>query len=353
MKITIIRHSIKDRGGDKVVNDYAGYLAGKGHEVIYWANEIKSGLYYDKSVKINRIPFKGKLGTMLFTALTNFHSDIVLTDIIIMGCCAWVSNSKRAIYFAQDYNVTYYSSKIMRSLLKAVYWVAFHMMKIPTVVVSESVAEKLKQHGLRGYFLAQTGIDLGYYYRKEPNELSCEKKSRFVILLSVYDDYRKGMDVAQKALIHLSKIRPDPDWEVWVIRQDMPPMGKVKIKNLKFLTGDDLRAALSCADIYLLPSRSEGLSILLLYALACQCVVVGTEAANIITSEVDGLISPVEDWKGLAENIDWVMNDRELFKKLRRNGSALVQKYDMAKGREQFEAVLMAIFKKRQNDLYV
>ena len=175
----------------------------------------------------------------------------------------------------------------------------------------------------------------------------CEKNDNYVILVSVYDDYRKGLDIARKALIRLSEIRPSKDWEVWAIRQDLAPIHNVKIKNLGFLTGDNLKFALICADIYLLPSRSEGLSILLLQALACQCVVIGTEAANIITDELSGLVSTIDDWQAIAENLNRVMRDRNLFLKLRRNGHALTQKYSLLNNCARFETALSGFLNKK------
>jgi glycosyltransferase involved in cell wall biosynthesis len=231
----------------------------------------------------------------------------------------------------------------MRAIIKSAYWIAFRLLKIRSIVASERLAATLAGHGMSRFAVAHTGTDIDLYKRTQPNKFSGEKKSRFVILLSVYDDYRKDMPTAVKALTRLSQIRAAKDWEVWAIRQNLANIPGVKVKNLGFLSGEDLRDALSCADIYLLPSRSEGLSLLMLNALACGCVVVGTEAANIITDGRDGLISPVADADGLARNLERAMNDLGLFAKLRDNGCALADEHSLAKSYGRFMGALSKI----------
>ena len=350
MKITIIRHSIRDSVGDKVINEYAGYLLGKGHEVIYWTNEIMPGLCLDNRIKLKKIPFKGKIGTILFTVLTNFHSDVLLVDIVVMGCCAWIRNAKSVLYFAQDYDVRYYSSKLMQGLLKVIYWTAFNVMNIPAIAVSRDLAKLLEKHTQRKIEVVLNGIDHRIFYREDRSRFLPEKRASQAIILYARSDFRKGLDIGIKAIEELARLRGVNDWELWAIGDDPLSVSieGVKVKRWGFMAEDDLRAIFSAADIYLLPSRSEGLSLLLLSALACQCVVVGTAASNIITDEVDGLVSPIEDWKALAKNLNRVMSDKSLFMKLSRNGQLLAKKYDSEKSCAQFETALTEFVNKKR-----
>ena len=95
----------------------------------------------------------------------------------------------------------------------------------------------------------------------------------------------------------------------------------------------------------MLPSRSEGLSPLLLQALACQCAIVGTTAANIVSDGVEGLISPVEDWKSLAENLNRALRDNALREQLSKNARKLAEKFNFQKSGEEFEKALLQITK--------
>ena len=42
MKVTFYRHSLFSRGGDRMVADYANFLAQKGHAVVMYINEIST-----------------------------------------------------------------------------------------------------------------------------------------------------------------------------------------------------------------------------------------------------------------------------------------------------------------------
>ena len=114
----------------------------------------------------------------------------------------------------------------------------------------------------------------------------------------------------------------------------------LKVKCWGFLKDEQLRSVFSAADVYLMPSRHEGLSLLLLSALACGCVVVATKASNILTHKVDGLVSSVEDENMLTEHLDSVMEDKLLYQKLRQNGYALAAHYSLNKSCNLFERAL-------------
>ena len=149
---------------------------------------------------------------------------------------------------------------------------------------------------------------------------------------------RKGLDFGVKAIEELSKIRNKSDWEVWTIgNADIKFGDNIKTRSLGFIESDeDLKNLLSASDVYLVPSRSEGLSFLMLQALACECAVVSTSAAHIITHETDGLISPVDDWKSLANNLNRVLNNGALRLKLQKNARILAEKFSLQKSCEEF-----------------
>ncbi len=345
MKITIIRHSIRDRGGDQVIHDYACHLVNKGHEVIYWTNEILCSANAAGKFVVHRIPFKGKLGTMWFVLTRRFCVDAVWVDIIVMACCAWVRNRDQVVYLAQDYDVVYYASPLLQNLIKCFYWVGFNIMNIFVVVESESLLQKMRKFNIKSYKLVPVGIDVDYYTR--PLQLQVRSRKIYVILLAVYKDYRKGIDIAHKALALLRQIRSQQDWEVWAIGGELDAISGVMIRNFGFVNRQQLKDILSRTDIYLLPSRSEGLSILLLCALACHCVVVGTEASNIVTHEVNGLVSSIEDWENLARNLNRALDDQGLCQRLKENGRKLAESFSLDKSCVQFEAALAGFVKER------
>ena len=338
MKISIIRHSIRNRGGDKIPYEYGQYLAGKGHKIVYWVNEIKTTEPLDERIEFKKIPWPGKTGTIFFTLLTNFKSDTVLVDLAAMSLFASLRNKKSVIMLAQDFDVSYYSSKLLQKIVSIIYWIIFRVLNTPVIIESESLFNKLKTFKPRRYIISPIGIDLNFYKRKTDSSSGSKEKS--VILLAVWQDYRKGIDIAKKALIELKNIRDQADWEIWTIGEKLDPIDNIKIINHGFLKSEKLKEIFSATDIYLMPSRSEGLSLLLLTALAMECCVVATEAANIITHQTNGLVSPIEDWSKLSFNLNRALEDKTLRKKLKTEARLLAEQFDVNKSKAHFEQSL-------------
>ena len=82
MKVTFYRHSLFSRGGDRMVADYANYLAEKGHAVVMYANEISTVFEINPLVEMKKIPFPSKAGTILYGIFKKFSADRVIVDII-------------------------------------------------------------------------------------------------------------------------------------------------------------------------------------------------------------------------------------------------------------------------------
>ncbi len=340
MNIAIVRHSIYNRGSDRVIFDYADYLIRQGHQISYYTNEVKTAFDYNKAIKIKEIPGSGKLSTILFVLKTKFNEDIVVFDLIATSCLSWILNRKKLIYFAQGFDTTYYASPLMHAFIGFCYRIALNFLKIPTISASDNLSNKLKTFKPKHLITIPNGVNLLSFHFYPQNQFSDLKANTTVILIYGKHDYVKGMDVAQKCFNKLFEINKTTPWQVWTIGEELKTAG-ILIKNFGFLNNEKLRDILSAADIFLLPSRNEGLSTLLLQALACECAVVATEAANIITHEVDGLISPIEDGEGLAKNLDRVLRDDSLREKLRKNARKLAEQYSLEKSCQKFEEAIL------------
>jgi len=78
---------------------------------------------------------------------------------------------------------------------------------------------------------------------------------------------------------------------------------------------DDVISLLKASDIFVMPSRFEGLSIAMIEAMACGLPIVASDAPGLrdcIDHEQNGLLFPVEDHKALAERILQLANDKKL-----------------------------------------
>jgi len=341
MTITVIRHSIRNRGGDRLILDYCAYLVQKGHEVIYWTNEVNTHFPIDPRIQIKRIPLPGVVGTIFFSLIKKIKEDIVLVDLVVMAAFTALRNKKKVVYVAQDYDVSYYQSAVLQWLTDFFYKFVLHDLRIPTMSVSEGLSAQLSRYKPYRLMTVSNGVNADFFYRDPDSRFIKEKSKPNAILLFAREDYRKGLDVGIKTIEELMKIRPQQDWELWTIGTAKISLESNLIKTYGFLNSDaDLRGILSACDIYLIPSRSEGLSLLLLQALACQCVIVSTAVSNIIRDGVNGLISPIEDGKGLARRISQVLDDAQLRQDLKKNARILAEQYSFSTSCTRFEKAL-------------
>jgi len=91
----------------------------------------------------------------------------------------------------------------------------------------------------------------------------------------------------------------------------------LKIENHVKLLGlrHDVMDLMKACDLFVLPSRYEGLSIAMIEAMACGLPIIASDAPGLrdhIKPEQNGLLFPVENHKALAERILQLANDKEL-----------------------------------------
>lgn len=343
MNIAIIRHSIYNRGSDRIIFDYVDYLIRHGHTVTYYTNEINTDLIYNPAIAFSQIPYKGKAGTLQFILFHSFPEEILIIDLVVSACLAWIKNKRKLIYFAQDFDVVYYQSRVMQYFIAFCYWLGLSRLKLPVISVSHELSQKVSRFHPERIITVLNGVDLNFFFENKNSKYYKQKDKSQIILYFARNEHRKGVDIATSAINQLLKSTPNLNAEVWIIGEFFNPINGIKTVNLGFLKGADLRDALSAADIYLLSSRSEGLSTLLLQAMACSCAVVATAAANILTDGRDGLISPIEDPQSLAANLNRALTDMSLQNKLKQNARSLAEQYSLEKSCREFESALLEL----------
>lgn len=308
--VTIIRHSIRDWGADLLIEQYAAWLMDEGVEVNYWVNKIYTQRVLDKRLKIHHIPLNGVVGTIVWAMMKKHSNSLVCVDLVLMALLAGMRNRNHLVYIAQDYDPTYYRSILWKSLMAFCYKIVLDKWHVKTVCVSQSLHDKLKKHTTRSMHVIPNGIDVQAYTPLEQKTTPLPRQTPYVIIVFAREDYRKGWDIALKAFELLGKLRNQDDWSVWVLGQNNREHIIKNYKQWGYISDiNKLKQILISADMFLLPSRSEGLSLLLLQAMASGLAIVATEAAGIIRHQVDGLVSEINDYSAIAKNLDFLMSD--------------------------------------------
>ena len=110
----------------------------------------------------------------------------------------------------------------------------------------------------------------------------------------------------------------------------------LKIKNKVLLPGnvENPFVYMKYAQLFIHSSRCEGLSMVLLEALACNVPVIATNCCEIspyeiMENEVNSLLVPSEDVELLKDTMERLYQDRELYMKLKSNARKSIEKYDI------------------------
>jgi glycosyltransferase involved in cell wall biosynthesis len=177
-----------------------------------------------------------------------------------------------------------------------------------------------------------------------------------VILFLSRIDRKKGLDLLLEAFVRVRSRCPDallvlagtgdPTW-VTALKSTADRLGiAADVIWAGFLSGDDKWAALTSADVFVLPSYSENFGIALVEALACGCPVVLSDQVGIhreITRAEAGLVTPcrVEE---LATAILNVLTDAALRRRMSENGVRLArQQFSLEAVSRQLAAAYAAV----------
>lgn len=143
-------------------------------------------------------------------------------------------------------------------------------------------------------------------------------------VLSVGNLYRvKGHDVLVRALARVAGARPGLRWKAAVAGRGEEE-GRLRglaaeggvVERIDFLGfRDDVGALLAAADVFVMPSRSEGLPLALLEAMHAGVAVIATEVGGVpevVTDGEEALLVPPGDVDALAQALLRVLEDDEL-----------------------------------------
>lgn len=204
------------------------------------------------------------------------------------------------------------------------------------VALNRGTVKELREAGFASerVVLVPNGVVVGGP-QKRTSELHTPARLVFVGRLQ----RQKGLDILLQALVRLNKIRPAADWRLRVfgdgprraeyesLTDDLGIAGQVQFEGQI----PDVPAQFMTSDIFVLPSRAEGMSNALLEAMAAGLPCIATRISgntDLIESGNNGLLVPPENPGALARAMASLLDSQPVREKLARGArSAIHQRY--------------------------
>lgn len=117
-----------------------------------------------------------------------------------------------------------------------------------------------------------------------------------------------------------------------------------RVERTGWIEPQAVEARLAASDILVMPSRSEGLPVIGVQALAYGLAFVATRAgglAELVQDGVNGRACEVGDDACLVEGLRWCLESPERLLQLKRASRAMAERYDLAQIAERYEAILL------------
>jgi glycosyltransferase involved in cell wall biosynthesis len=340
MKVVFVRHSLLSRGGDKMILAHAAHLAATGHEVTIKSAIIDTVFQLDERIKFQIIDSRSKLQTIIKCLAETHDSDWVIADIIPLACLLFLRNRGKVLYFAQDYDESYYSKALQKYFVRALYVLGLSWLKIPVIAVSHDLKETLSRRFNAKVSVVTNGVDLETFFPDPAADLLKQKNDRKSILVLSRSDWRKGFDLAQRVIKKVKEETIGP-FEVWTVGESASGCFEGMIhKDFGYVREEELRKIISSADIFLYPTRHEGFGLMVAEAFACGCPVITTTAVPFVEDGKNALVSQVEDVDAMTEKLLRLLSEPEVGKPLVSEGTAFARQHSLVSACRQFAAIL-------------
>ena len=177
-------------------------------------------------------------------------------------------------------------------------------------------------------------LDLQTEFPDSANKLKLIAVGRLVALKSFDILVRAIGEVVNQGLTDLLVLiagKGEERMQLEKLIQDLQIGDCVKLLGLR----DDVMDLMKTCDLFVMPSRYEGLSLAMIEAMACGLPIIASDARGLkdcITDEQNGLLFPVDDYNALAERILRLANNKELRDRLSLGArSSFETEYDMRK----------------------
>jgi len=334
--------------------------------------------------KYERLSFKGKIHRLVSKSFLNkilfpffmisfIWSAYILTrreSIDIIHAHWWipsgivallVSKLLRRPYIVTTHGTDAYIIKkftILKPLAKLIFWKANFMTTVATV--HKSILTTYLGVTPNKIEVFPMAADISLFYPKPV------KKRKESIILSIgnliktkgYEYLIEAVDLLKRKGRRFRLIIIGEGPEEYLLKNKIHSLELDReIKILPFMFKPELNKFYNLCDIFVLPSLSEGVSVVVLEALACKKPVVATAVGgmrDIIENEVTGLLVPEKDSIALVNAIERVLDDGNLAEKISTTGyKEVIENYTLLKIAERTVEIYNRILYKQYMPFYI
>jgi glycosyltransferase involved in cell wall biosynthesis len=225
------------------------------------------------------------------------------------------------------------------------------------VAVSDSVREALPEVLRSRAQVVVHGVDLSQ------SKALAERRTE------VRDEVRRELDIPESdaLVLTVANLRPEKGYDILLravrimLDRDLPAtfvsVGRGPLKEqlssmhramrlgdkFKFLgPRDDVQRLMAACDVFVLPSRQEGLPVTLMEATSAGAAIVATavgEVPRILTSGIDGLVVAPDDADSLADAVEKLVRDPVIRAEFGANAKKLSAQFDVSRATRKLEEI--------------
>jgi len=216
-----------------------------------------------------------------------------------------------------------------------------YRLPLKKIVVSSCLQQTLKEEFKEDSILIRTPVDLEVFYQTREGY----NKNKRICMLR-HPSAWKGVSEGIEAL-RLTK-RQHPDTQLVMFGSHTKQIN-FECEYHYRPTNDELREIYNSCDIFLCPSWREGFGLPSAEAMACRCALVTTDHGGSRDYAIHGktaLVSPPKNPEALAENLNKLLGDEELLKRIAQNGYEYIRQFTWEKAVDKMEKLFLEELKR-------